>query len=418
MIEGALLFAGSVARRLGTNTSYRAVFPFSVESVAVGYGSATASEETSDGSRAELWLPLWSEPVTFAEAKHLFAEGRAQLGRRQAKNAVEFALAVNLLGVSRGVKSFARYGFLKRNGLAFLAAPLGRVEVTLHPQARLLDDPPLTEWIDHLRSACRDKDKTPARYQTALRQVDRAMFEFANRSEQGNDAKYLLERAACPRPGRADPGERSRLLQGQVHPPAARAQPAVADRCHPGGRRRARVPPGCQPRVNHDRTEDRGRPAAYALGGSGTRRQVGEVVPRFDLSCVVESRTHPQPCGRFTSSLDGVRTGRREGMQPALLVRSRLWRMWSHFSTDRRTKPLLTDLLWALIGVKWTSADFRQRDFQKRRAEAFRSPHVTAGPAAFGVIRLTLTPLTFARSQAPHGAEYHWRIGPKEGRPH
>ena len=57
--------------------------------------------------------------MTAAEVKHLFAEGRAQLGRRQARTAVEFALAVNLLGVSRGVKSFVRYGFLKRNGLAF-----------------------------------------------------------------------------------------------------------------------------------------------------------------------------------------------------------------------------------------------------------------------------------------------------------
>jgi CRISPR-associated protein Csx17 len=193
MIEGVLLFAGSVARRLGANSPGRAVFPFSVDSVAVGYGSATASEETTDGSRSELWLPLWSEPVTFMELKHLFAEGRAQLRRRQARNAVEFALAVNLLGVCRGVASFVRYGFLKRNGLAFLAVPLGRLEVTLRPQARLLDDPALTEWLDRLRSACRDKDKTPARYQTALRQIDRAMFEFANRSGHGNDAKYLLE---------------------------------------------------------------------------------------------------------------------------------------------------------------------------------------------------------------------------------
>ena len=51
MIEGALLFAGSVARRLGANTRIGAVFPFCVESVAVGYGSATASEETIR------WLP-------------------------------------------------------------------------------------------------------------------------------------------------------------------------------------------------------------------------------------------------------------------------------------------------------------------------------------------------------------------------
>ncbi len=190
MIEGALLFAGSVARRLGANSTNRAVFPFTVESVAVGYGSATASEETTDGSRAELWLPMWKTPCTFAEVEHLFAEGRAQLGRRQAKNAVEFALAVNLLGVSSGITSFARYGFLKRNGLAFLAAPLGRVEVRPRPQARLLEDPALLEWLDRLRRACSDKDKTPGRYQTAFRQINRAIFEFADRSESGNDAPY------------------------------------------------------------------------------------------------------------------------------------------------------------------------------------------------------------------------------------
>jgi CRISPR-associated protein Csx17 len=193
MIEGVLLFAGSVARRMGANSAGRAVFPFSVESVAVGYGSATVGEETTDGSRAELWLPLWEDECTLAEVRHLFSEGRAQLGRRQARNAIEFALAVNLLGVSRGVTSFARYGFLKRNGLAFLAAPLGRVAVQMRPEARLLDDPPLTQWIDRFRRACSDKEKTPGRYQTVLRQIDRAMFAFASRSEQGNDAKYLLD---------------------------------------------------------------------------------------------------------------------------------------------------------------------------------------------------------------------------------
>jgi len=91
MIEGALLFAGSVARRLGANATAKAAFSFSVESVAIGYGSATASEETTDGSRAELWLPLWGTATSLGELRQLFAEGRAQLGRRQARNAVEFA---------------------------------------------------------------------------------------------------------------------------------------------------------------------------------------------------------------------------------------------------------------------------------------------------------------------------------------
>jgi CRISPR-associated protein Csx17 len=183
MIEGAIMFAGSVARRLGTNTTERAVFPFTVSSVAVGYGSATASEETTDGSRAELWLPLWDKQAGFAEVRQLFAEGRAQMNRRQAKNSVEFALAINLLGVSRGVTAFTRYGFLKRNGLAFLASPIGRVAVTLRPTARLLDDPQLQEWLDRFRLACRDKGRTPARYQTTLHDVDSAIFEFATRSQ-------------------------------------------------------------------------------------------------------------------------------------------------------------------------------------------------------------------------------------------
>lgn len=192
MLEGALLFAGSVARRLGVGSGLRAAFPFSVESVAVGYGSAVGSEETTDGSRAELWLPLWDQPCTLAEVRHLFAEGRAQLGRRQARNSIEFAIAANLLGVNRGVTSFARYGFLKRNGLAFLATPLGHLSVESRPKARLLNDPPITEWLERWRRACSDKEKTPARYQTALKQVDRAMFAFANRSQKGSEETHLL----------------------------------------------------------------------------------------------------------------------------------------------------------------------------------------------------------------------------------
>jgi CRISPR-associated protein Csx17 len=189
MIEGALLFAGSVARRLEANSTQKAVFPFTVDSVAVGYGSATASEETTDGSRAELWMPLWDRPASLAEVTHLFAEGRAQLGRRQARNAVEFALSVSLLGFDRGVTAFARYGFLKRNGLNFLATPLGRVQVTPKPSAQLLNDPKLAVWLDGCRSGCRDKEKTPARYQTALRQTNRAMYGFAVGSESGGSAQ-------------------------------------------------------------------------------------------------------------------------------------------------------------------------------------------------------------------------------------
>jgi CRISPR-associated protein Csx17 len=202
MIEGALLFAGSVTRRMGTaGSGDYAAFPFCVEGVVVGNGSFSEKEARERGKEApnggELWLPLWSSQIGYAELSHLFAEGRAQFGSRQARNALEFGLAINLLGVSRGIYSFYRIGFLRRNGKAFLATPLGRVLVKERPVARLLMDQPLVEWLDRFRDACRESDgkreKVPARYKTALRTIDRAMFGFANRSEHANDAKYLVD---------------------------------------------------------------------------------------------------------------------------------------------------------------------------------------------------------------------------------
>ena len=66
------------------------------------------------GSRAELCLPLWEEPAGFAEVRQLFAEGRAQINRRQAKNSIEFALAVNLLAASPRIVTTAQGGVKER----------------------------------------------------------------------------------------------------------------------------------------------------------------------------------------------------------------------------------------------------------------------------------------------------------------
>jgi CRISPR-associated protein Csx17 len=411
MIEGSLLFAGSVARRLGANSAYCAVFPFSVESVAVGYASATASEETTDGSRAELWLPLWSEPATYGEIKHLFAEGRAQLGRRQARNAVEFALAVNLLGVSRGVKSFTRYGFLKRNGLAFLAAPLGRVEVTLRPQARLLDDPPLIDWIDRLRAACRDKDKTPGRYQTALRQIDRAMFQFANRSEQGNDPKYLLD-VLCAL------GSAERTLANglafcndkYIRPLQGLSPNWLIDAAQAGEAGRefrlaaslasimAESKTDLGPLRTHlEPVEQKGHWAKWSPDSTSavwTNRALSDNLAAVLLRRLLESeRAAVQGCSlraRVFAPLEDVVA----------------------FINQQTDDARLTDLLWALAGVKWTAREFRHRAFKKRRAAAFRSPHLTPSPTAFGLIRLTLVSLkligeTFTTN---HGTKHRWRV--------
>jgi len=125
MFEGALLFAGAAARRLSAQTSSKAVYPFAVDSSAAGYGTSVDSEY-GDSSRSEFWAPLWDRPANSKELEYLVSEGRAQIGRRQVSSGTDFARAIAGLGTERGVSQFQRYGFLVRNGLAYLAAPLGR----------------------------------------------------------------------------------------------------------------------------------------------------------------------------------------------------------------------------------------------------------------------------------------------------
>jgi CRISPR-associated protein Csx17 len=390
MLEGALFFAGSVSRRLGANAVGRSVFPFCVESVAVGYGSATASEETTDGSRAELWLPLWSDAVTLAEAKHLFAEGRAQIGRRQARNAVEFALAVNLLGVSRGVKSFTRYGFLKRNGLAFLAAPLGRLEVTLRPQARLLDDPRLTEWIDRLRVACRDKDKTPARYQVALRQIDQAMYEFANRSEQGNDAKYLV--GVLRALGRAE----QTLANGLAFCKDKYIRPLQG------------LNPQWLEQADDDSPEFR---LAASLAGMRSHEEIGP------LRVFLEEVEVTKFINWSPGSTSAVWSKRSLAANLGAVFRRRLLEafgsmqagvpLWSPrpaplpdvvtFLNDELDEAKFAELLWGLLAIDWSTVDFR-----------LPGPEDSSVPFAFGVPRLLV------ESRAISASEGRWEVATGE----
>lgn len=395
MIEGAMLFAGSVARRFSANASSRAVFPFTVESVAVGYGSATASEETSDGSRAELWLPLWDEPASLSEVRHLFAEGRAQVGRRQARHAVEFALAACTLGVSRGVKSFFRYGFLKRNGLSFLATPLGRIPVTPKPQARLLEDPPLRVWIERLRTACREKDKTPTRYQTALRNIDRAIFDFAVRSE------------------RDEPGERRALLE--VLRALGRAERTLAKGLRFCKDKGIRPLQQLDPRWLLDAApaDDSGREFRLAASlasilGEGKQSPVGPF--RTQLEEVEQTRQGIRWSPGSTSAVWSNRPlvdnlaavflrrwmeSERSGM---LGLAQRTWLFASlsdvaAFLNDEVDGEKLTDLLWGLVGLNWAAPWCGQPENRQEVRKQFRSPVSSNPPPEFGILRLLTQPI-------------------------
>ena len=173
MMEGTLLLASAAVRRLGVTGSARAAFPFTVRAVAAGFDSLATKDEAE--SRGELWLPLWTRPASAGELRQLFGEGRAEMSGRPARDGADFARAVAELGVDRGITGFNRFGFLKRSGKAFLAAPLGRFEVVERVGVDLLRE--ADPWLDRFRRAAGSKN-APLRFTSALRRIDSAIFDF------------------------------------------------------------------------------------------------------------------------------------------------------------------------------------------------------------------------------------------------
>jgi len=172
MVEGAVLMAGAAARHLNAEAYDKGAMPFTVNTSKIGSGTLIGGEE----DRGEIWLPLWENPVGLKELRHIFSEGRAQVGRRQASNGVDFARAVASLGVDRGLTAFNRFCFLNRNGKAFFATSVGRFEVRSQPDGmRLIDE--IDGWLEFLRRACRG-DNIPARFSAALRGLESAVFDY------------------------------------------------------------------------------------------------------------------------------------------------------------------------------------------------------------------------------------------------
>jgi CRISPR-associated protein Csx17 len=176
MLEGAVLFAARVARRLEGNTFGHLSFPFTVRPVGAGSGATDTGDEGD--ARAETWVPLWSQPSGIAEVSALLGEGRVSVGRRTAGDGLDFVRAVARLGATRGIESFQRYGFLMRSGRAFLATPLGRVKVRRNPQADLIDELDQEQWLTRFRRFARGSER-PARLVSLARRLDNALFELA-----------------------------------------------------------------------------------------------------------------------------------------------------------------------------------------------------------------------------------------------
>ena len=189
MIEGSLAFAASTTRRNADDPQGVLSYPFTVR--AVGAGSGSLGESDQGNARGELWLPVWSQPTTYAEARSLFAEGRVALGRKPATDALDFVRAIHHLGGYRGIGSFQRFGLLMRSGKAYLATPLARVHVDEHPQSRLLDDLDNYNWLTQFRRFSRG-DKVSARFGSLRKQLEDKIFDFSARDPKPQEVQAFL----------------------------------------------------------------------------------------------------------------------------------------------------------------------------------------------------------------------------------
>ena len=191
LIEGSLAFAAATTRRHADDPEGVLSYPFTVQ--AVGAGSGSLGESDQSNAHRELWLPVWSQPTTYAETRSLLAEGRVALGRKPTTDALDFVRAIHHLGGYRGISSFQRFGLLNRSGQGHLATPLSRVHVDKHPRSRLLNDLDESNWLERFRRFSREKkEKVPARFLSLRKQLEDKVFEFSARDPKPQEVQAFL----------------------------------------------------------------------------------------------------------------------------------------------------------------------------------------------------------------------------------
>ena len=101
--EGLPYFSGGPSRQLGSRQQPKGAFPF----VTVAMAPKCADEAGS--VEAEVWAPIWNQPMTEPELRALFLRGRTELGGKGATSSAAFAVGVMGRGVDAGVAEFRRF---------------------------------------------------------------------------------------------------------------------------------------------------------------------------------------------------------------------------------------------------------------------------------------------------------------------
>ncbi|MDX8127368.1 type I-U CRISPR-associated protein Csx17 [Methylomonas sp. OY6] len=181
MLEGALLFAANTTRRLQQDKNSSLSYPFTVRMAGGGSGAGNQNDEAD--SHDEIWLPVWYQATGLNELNGLFQEGRATVGRRPAKDGLDFARAVASLGVDRGITEFQRYGFMMRSGKSYLATPISRIATRANPSAELINDLERNRFLDGLRRFARS-DKASARLASLAHQLENRLFDLTRGADR------------------------------------------------------------------------------------------------------------------------------------------------------------------------------------------------------------------------------------------
>ena len=173
MMEGTIMFGGSIARRQSANTD-KAIFPFTTNAANIGYATAS-SDEGGDNTRGEIWLPIWQNPATYKELLHVCNEGRIQLNGKQAKTGVGFARAIVSYGAERGISEFQQFCILKRKGEAYLTINADKIRTVYEPAVHLLSE--IDAWYKPIVKQSTSK-KASATIKRMVRNLDGAIMKF------------------------------------------------------------------------------------------------------------------------------------------------------------------------------------------------------------------------------------------------
>lgn len=101
--EGLPYFSGGVSRQLGSRRQPKGAFPFITAALAP-HGPGEAGKVD-----AEVWAPIWDQPMTEPELRSLFLRGRAEVGGKGAITAAAFAVSAMRRGVDAGIMEFRRF---------------------------------------------------------------------------------------------------------------------------------------------------------------------------------------------------------------------------------------------------------------------------------------------------------------------